>query len=400
MKARLRKTWLTVHRWVGLTVGLLFVLLGLTGSLLVFDHAIDEWLNPDLLLTAGSGTPRPLADAIAAAEKAYEGQPKQAIALSSPRVKNGVYTVWFQGGTKESPTFSLVYVDPYTGRVTGQRVWGNDLMSWIYKLHYTLHGGDWGETVVGLSGVVLMLSICSGVYLWWPLWKSGWRAAFAIRRGSRFHFDLHKTVGIVSALVLLLIAFSGVYMVFPEWVKPVVTIFSQETLPPTDLRSQGSAKEPILPPEQAIAIAQELFPAATFCHFHPPHEPDNVYEVTFRQPGEVQRSFGRTQVWVDARTGDVLSVRTPNEFTTADTFIAWQFPLHNGEAFGLVGRWIVFCAGFTPAILYVTGLLVWWRKRRSHRRQLELRDRADENAAAMRPQPRPEMVREAVTTSR
>ncbi|MGH7201474.1 MAG: PepSY domain-containing protein, partial [Planctomycetaceae bacterium] len=46
-----------------------------------------------------------------------------------------------------------------------------------------------------------------------------------------------------------------------------------------------------------------------------------------------------------------------------------QFPLHNGEAFGLAGRWIVFFSGLTPAVLYVTGVTIWWRRRRSRRRQ-------------------------------
>ncbi|MBW3595794.1 MAG: PepSY domain-containing protein [Planctomycetes bacterium] len=368
-RVALRRAWLTVHRWLGLTVGLLFVLLGLTGSLLVFDHAIDEWLNPNLLLTEGVGPRRPLAEAVAAAEAAYRGEPKQAAALSSPRVENGVWIVWFQGGTEEEPVFSQVYVDPYTAKVIGQRVWGEDLMSWIYKLHYTLHGGDFGETLVGVGGLIFMLSIGSGVYLWWPLWKNGWRAAFAVRRGSRFNYDLHKTLGVLSAAILLVIAFTGVYMIFPEWVKPMVTALSEETLPPTDLESSGRPGRAPLTPEQAIAIGQKVYPDATFCHFHPPQGEDGVYEVAFRQPGEVQRSFGRTQLWIDARTGDIVAVRRPQDFTAADTFIAWQFPLHNGEAFGLIGRWIVFFTGFVPAILYTTGFLLWRRRRRSRRRQ-------------------------------
>lgn len=215
-KVRLRKVWLTIHRWLGLTVGLLIVLLGLTGSLLVFDHAIDEWLNPELLLTDGGGARRPLLDVIAAAGRARAGGTSHALAVSKPRVVNGIWTIWFQEGTESQPTFALVYVDPYTAEVTGQRVWGTDLLSCIYKLHFTLHGGDFGETVVGVAGLLLLISIGSGLCLWWPLWKSGWRPAFAIRSGPRFNYDLHKVVGVFSSAVLLVVAFTGVYMVFPE----------------------------------------------------------------------------------------------------------------------------------------------------------------------------------------
>lgn len=93
-----------------------------------------------------------------------------------------------------------------------------------------------------------------------------------------------------------------------------------------------------------------------------------MYEVVLRQPGEPSRSFGRTQVYVDARTGAVLAVRDPRADTAADAFMAWQFPLHNGEAFGPAGRWAVFATGLAPAVLYATGLVLWVRKRRARRR--------------------------------
>lgn len=368
IRGGLRKSWVTIHRWLGLTVGLLFVLLGLTGSLLVFDHAIDEWLNPDLLLTTGSGQPAPLTEVVAAAEQALPGAPVEAHSLVSPRVADGVWTAWIPTGSEDAPQWTLVYIDPYTAHVTGHRVWGEDLMSWIYKLHYTLHGGDAGASVVGIAGLVLMLSVATGIYLWWPLWKNSWRAAFAVRRRARFHYDLHKTFGIVSGLFLLVIAFTGVYMEFPEYVKPLATVFSAETEPPGDLKSTpGSA--PMLTPEEAIAIGLRHFPEATFDHFHPPPGSDGVYEIGLRQPGEINRSFGRTQLWIDPHGGDLLAVRNPDEFTLADTFVAWQFPLHNGEAFGMIGRWIVFLVGFAPAVLYVTGFLMWRRRRRSRQKQ-------------------------------
>lgn len=389
MNGRWRKLWLKIHRWVGLTVGLLLVLLGLTGSLLVFDHAIDEWLHPEVLLTEGSGEPAPLTEVVAAAEGALPGDATHhAHAIVSPRVANGVWTAWIQTGSEAAPQWTLVHVDPYTAQFTGSRVWGEDLMSWIYKLHYTLHGGDAGMTIVGIAGIVLMLSVATGIYLWWPLWSNSWRAAFAVRRDARLHYDLHKTFGIVSGLILLVVSFTGVYMEFPEYVKPLVTVFSDETQPPADLVSSGSDAAR-LTPEQAIAIGLKHFPDAEFDHFHPPEGPDGVYEVGLRQPGEVNRSFGRTQLFIDPHGGEVLAVRNPDDFTAADTFVAWQFPLHNGEAFGLVGRWIVFAVGFAPAILYVTGLSMWWRRRQSRARQQQRQQRQLEvvNKPPARPAP-------------
>ena len=395
MKPRLRKLWLTIHRWLGLTAGLLFVWLGLTGSILVFDHAIDEWLNPDLLLTDGGEQQLSLSEIVAAAEQAWADGTVRATAASRPRVPNGVWTVWFQAGPEDAPRFAEVYVNAGTGQVTGDRVWGEYPMTIIYRLHYTLLAGETGGTIVGVAGLILMVSVCSGIYLWWPLWRNGWRSAFVIRGGERFNYDLHKTIGIASSLLLLVIAFTGVYMTFPEWIKPIVTAFSEETVAPLDLKSPAAPEAGSITPEQAVAIASSLFPEATFCHFHPPQGPDGTYEVAFRQTGESTSSFGQTQVWLDRYSGEVLLVRNSREFTAADTFFAWQFPLHNGEAFGLVGRWIVFFAGLTPAALYATGFLLWRRRRAARRRQATVAGhhlRSDDAGIPQRPVADPERL--------
>jgi len=121
---------------------------------------------------------------------------------------------------------------------------------------------------------------------------------------------------------------------------------------------------------RATAIAQYVFPDAEFKRVKLPSQPKDSFEVRLRQPGEVRKSSGNSRVWIDQFSGEVLSVRDWNQRSAADAFFAWQFPLHNGEAFGLVGRWIVFVSGLMPAVLYVTGLLVWWRRRRARRSQV------------------------------
>ncbi|HAP42064.1 MAG TPA: PepSY domain-containing protein, partial [Nitrospira sp.] len=44
-----RTWWVQAHLYLGLIVGALLVVFGLTGSILVFFQEIDEWLNPALL---------------------------------------------------------------------------------------------------------------------------------------------------------------------------------------------------------------------------------------------------------------------------------------------------------------------------------------------------------------
>ena len=369
VKLAARRIWLKLHLWLGLTAGVLFVLLGLSGSLLVFDHAIDEWLNPELLLTQEAGARRSLEEVIRAARLARRPDARPPVSVSAPRVANGVWTVWFATGSDDAPKFTAVYVDPYSAKVTGQRIWGEDWMSWIYRLHFELLSGEQGRTIVGITGILMLVSIASGFLLWRPLWKHSWRAAFALRPGNRLNYDLHKCIGAASGAFLATIAFTGVYLEFPEGCKEAISLFTAVTESPAALTSQASLSHDVISSDQALAIAARRFPRASFCHFHPPQDETGAYEIALRQPEETQRSFGQTEVFIDQYSGNILAARDPTEATAADVFLAWQFPLHNGEAFGLAGRWVVFFTGLTPAFLYATGLLIWRRKSRSAARR-------------------------------
>ncbi|RCS41321.1 PepSY domain-containing protein [Bremerella cremea] len=367
-RVRWRNLWLRIHRWLGLVAGLLFVLMGLSGSFLVFHHAIDAWLNPDLLISEVADVSHSLDEIMAVAKEQGETEEHVLKFADAPREASGVWTVWFQQPIQDAP-FRQVYVDPYSAQVTGKRVRGEYLTTFIYLLHMKLLAGRAGANIVGISGILLLISFVSGIYLWWPMWRHSWRAAFAIRGGSRFVFDSHKVLGLGSLPLLLVIAFSGVYMVFPSWFEAVPRLLADEKRPSSPLISQVTPGAKTISVDRAVEIAQEILPAAELNRIHFPTNEKGVYSIRLRQPGDVRQHMGNSRVWLDRYSGQVLAVRDWNEHSAVDTFFAWQFPLHNGEALGLGGRWFVFLSGVVLAILYFTGFWLWFRKKRAHWKQ-------------------------------
>lgn len=356
-----------VHLYIALMVGFMFAFSGLTGSTLVFYQDIDEYLNPAMLTVEPAGDYTSLADIIAAVKSAapvgakvtrlyFSGHPQapMKVRFSVPRDGQNVLLD--------------VMVNPFTAEILGQRVWGGYLMSFIYKLHYTLLAGDTGETIVGVMGLLLICSLFSGIVLWWPR-LSKFFQAFTFRRsanGTRLMYDLHKTVGAYAAVILMVIAFSGVYMIFPQYVKSLIGM----ALPVTETASVGASMKSAngkirIDIDEVAAIANDRFPRADLQRIYFPAAADGVYRVIMRQSGDLRRTSGSTQLWIDSYERTVLAVQEPKTMTSGQTFISWMFPLHNGEAFGLLGRIIVFLVGFTPFILYVTGFIVWWRKRKA-----------------------------------
>jgi uncharacterized iron-regulated membrane protein len=208
----MRKLLIPLHRYLGLVLGLLFSLQGLTGSLLVFDHALDERLNPDLLLTVPTAQPVALAKALAAAESAA---PPGAVAtlIELPRHSAGVHVIRFRAADGRRVE---VTVDPYRGTPTSARTWGESGISWVYRLHYTLLSGQLGKNIVGVSGILLLSISVIGLYLWWPR-RGRWRSVLKLRVNQGvlpLHYDLHRLLGALATPALVVISFAGICIVF------------------------------------------------------------------------------------------------------------------------------------------------------------------------------------------
>lgn len=223
-------------------------------------------------------------------------------------------------------------------------------------------------------GLLLMVFCITGAVLWWPkkskTSKGQWKRAFSISRSGnrfRFYFDVHKVFGIYFLPLLLMISFSGVTLVFPTQVEAVVgTLFKVEPRPalPGSRTNEGTP----ITPDQAVAIAQTAFPDGELKRIYLPRNASDSYGLTFRAAGEAWTNYGASIARVDQYSGELLMSQNVTEIALGNKILRWQFPLHNGDALGIVGRWLVLLAGLAPALLFGTGLYLWWQKRQLKRR--------------------------------
>ncbi|MFI2810807.1 PepSY-associated TM helix domain-containing protein [Microbulbifer sp. M83] len=365
----MRKALFTLHKYAGLFLGLLLSLISLTGSLLVFDHALDEQLAPHTVTFRPSEAPASYADILAAARAAVPGNPAPK-RLMTPRQSGSPYVVRFPGA-EGAPGPIEVSVSPTDAEVLAVRGWGTPgyTMTWLYRLHYTLLSGKQGKTVVGLMGLLLMVFCITGAVLWWPKRsRTGgrrWGKAFSISRSGnrfRFYFDVHRVFGIYFLPLLLVTSFSGVTLVFPQQVRAVVSaVFPTEPL--AALPGSHTDRGQPISPDRAAAIAQEEFPGGVLKRIYLPQDAADSYGVSFRAAGEVWQNYGASFARVDQYSGEVLMVENVTTIPLGNKILRWQFPLHNGDALGLAGRWLVLLAGLVPGLLFGTGAYLWWKKR-------------------------------------
>ncbi|NOS77528.1 MAG: PepSY domain-containing protein [Nitrospira sp.] len=368
-----RRLWLEVHSYLGVFVGALLVVFGLTGSILVFWQELDEWLNPQLLTVPVpvEGAAHPLCELIAVAERAAAPD-SRITAVFGARNREGAFIMNFR---QSSGDWQRIYVDPYRANVVGTRNFGAHewvpgyVLDVVFKMHYTLFLGENGRLVTAICALFLLLSLSTGLVVWWPV-TGHWRRALSIKwhvSAARLNFDLHKMVSLYTLIPLAAILLSGVYMNVSDPFILVTQWFSPATRgTQNDLRSilPASRTRPIRP-EEVWFIVTERYPEGEFTGIYLPDSATGVYLVIQRHVPMLSAFWAERTVAVDQYSGAILDVRDPATRRSAgETFLDWQWPLHSGQAFGMTGRLLVFFSGLACPVIYATGFLMWWRKRR------------------------------------
>lgn len=363
---RARRALLWAHRWLGLIGGVVVVLIGLTGSFIVFYREIDVVLNPALYAPAGPEQRVTLSEVMRAAAAA---DPAPIATILAP---DRIWPVWIVIHTHETapgsyPNRWTTMVDPSNGRVLGRRDYVNAFALKVYRLHFTLLLYEfWGKELVGVAGFVLLGLALSGLVLWWPRPGLFWRSVSVRKNVSllRFVLDVHSAAGFWAAFVLLPISITGVGIIFPDTVRPIVGLVSQPTPDPSPrIERPPLAGTPLLPPDSIVRIAQAAKPGVAIAMLNPPTETRNTWRVQFRTEGADPAVRARGAIWLDPWSGAVVHDRTSGTLSMGDRYMAEQLWFHNGAAFGLIGRLFVFAAGFAPLALFVSGLMMWLKKR-------------------------------------
>ncbi len=220
-----RRLLFWIHICIGLSLGIPFALLGITGSILVYEQGIDEFFSPAPRATAVGKMRSPQA-IIDAAFASGAGSVAQTLALPSERGAPAI--VRLAGGARgqgQRPLVNQVYIDPVSldvldVRPAARAYW----MGIVHDLHGSmLLGGRQGRPLVGWFGVGMLALGLSGIVLWWP--RATWRGAYGVKKDARgwlFYRQLHGTAGITAWLLFIVLSFSGIVIAFPQTTTALV----------------------------------------------------------------------------------------------------------------------------------------------------------------------------------
>jgi uncharacterized iron-regulated membrane protein len=353
-----KTTFLKLHRWIGLVVGLFLVVQGLTGASLVFRDAIERIIHPALVVKTGPARlpAQALLDAVA---KRHPGA--DIVRAEFPDAAD--QAVQMRWTIKQQRWVSAV--DPFTGAIVADGPALSWPMEWIFNLHEQLLAGPVGETLIGIEGLALLFMALTGLFYWWP-GAGRLRQGFRVRvRGSadlRWR-TLHREVGAGVALILLMSATTGVLMVWKEPLRDALkAVATVQKRPAPKVGKQAGAMVPV---DALIAKAQARYGAS------------RLRQLRFSSGGRVVavyldgtktiRADGTTQAYYNRYDGTELGQYVAGTLPAASEFIDWLYTLHTGLWGGTITQALMVLVGLTLAGMAASGLWLWY-SRTSRRR--------------------------------
>lgn len=403
-----------VHRYVGLSIALFLIIIAASGSIIAFNDELERAFNPHQKVVKPQQPGWTLHDLLVVRAKLEAQDPRSHVfSFQFPqRPDESVFSRVMGAidpatGEPYKLDYNEVFANPYTGERLGERRIGEfslkpeNLISQIYYLHYAFVLPDTaGMLFIGILGLVWAFDCLTGFYLTLPQGKkqgktgtkgffSRWKPAWQVKRGAaanRVIYDTHRASGLWLWPLLLIFAVTGFSLNQPGLYARFVGQFSDyahfQEIPPRPPLAQPLVTPPV-DWFEALELGQRYFAeqariegftvgkAAALeyrrdlgVYFFLVHTSRDLRDAG-GTPTETDSPATAATLAIDARDGRFLGLQLPTGQRAANTLTSWITAMHVTAIWGLPWQIAVSGLGLTVVVMSATGVLIWWRKRKS-----------------------------------
>ena len=344
----------TIHTWVGIVSGAFLSVIALTGSVILFRAELERAALPK---GAPAASRRVGLDE--AAREINRLRPDSHIRrVRLPLEAGAPYIFQVESAGKRT---ERIVSDASSGRILGtlQPGW----VDWTVDLHRNLLSGKSGRTAVGVAGIVLFALGATGL-LMWLTGARNWRAWVSVRRAGstrRFNFELHRASGLWAYAFLAVIAFTGIDLAFPDTFRQ--TAQSLTGKPATVPGPKGIHADSMRPLDEYLRIARRAMPDGVAVELRLPAPGKGPVDLRLYRAGDLAPSGNH--VYLHPATAAVVMVDRIVDRPIGARFLAALSPIHYGQFGGIPIKAAWALLGLTPVLLFVTGLIAWWRPAKS-----------------------------------
>lgn len=358
-----------LHRWLGLTTGLIVFIVSLTGCIYVFQDEIKDATEPWRKVEVQHKAVIPPSELSAIAQKIHPGlQIGRVVYVSKDRAA----VVFLTGGG----AFYTVHINPYSGVVLHDQNLRKDFFTIIQFIHiYLLLPAPIGKMVVGVSVFVFLFLLILGVFIWWPKRKTQVKRSLTIRlngKWRRVNYDLHSVLGVYTCVIAFVLAFTGLTISY-DWLKKGVN----KTV---NLGNQYQFEEKIPEVKVSSLMNNDKLLDAAFMQAVQGSPNSDMYLIAPLQKGTAVLNitvyekalfyYKSDRYYFNANNGALIKVLPHRDKSNGLKVTEMGYDLHTGQILGTTGKIIAFMSSFICMSLPVTGFLFWRGKRKDKKKKL------------------------------
>ena len=396
----MKKIFRKIHLWLSVPFGLIITLVCFSGAMLVFENEVNEWFRRDLYyVETVKESPLPMDKLL---EKVATTLP-DSVSVTGVSISSDPGRAYQVSLSK--PRRASLYVDQYTGEVKGKSERSGFFM-FMFRMHRWLldsmnpgnEGIFWGKMIVGVSTLLLVFVLISGIVIWWPRTRKALKNSLKItatKGWRRFWYDLHVAGGMYALIFLLAMALTGLTWSFPWYRTAFYKVFGVEV---QQRAAQGhEQKSDAQKRNTKLAAHREKKTEGNEVRKgersrRPENNHSDMYSVTSpfvywqeiydklrRQNPEYKQisiSSGTASVsfnrFGNQRASDRYSFNTDNgEFTETSLYQhqdksgkirGWIYSVHVGNWGGMFTRILTFIAALLGSALPLTGYYLWIKR--------------------------------------
>ncbi|HRQ52541.1 MAG TPA: PepSY-associated TM helix domain-containing protein, partial [Agriterribacter sp.] len=212
-----------IHLWLGLSSGLVVLILGITGCILAFELEIRSFTEPFRNVKVENRDVLPPSELKGIAEKHLAS--KKALGIEYPGKDKAAVAAYY-----DEKKYELVFMNPYSGEVLKHKNMNRDFFRVVLDGHYYLWlPENIGQPIAASATLVFLVMMISGLILWWPKNKAAKKQRFTIKWSARWrrkNYDLHNVLGFYMTWVAIFLAVTGLVFGFQWFARSVYWITS------------------------------------------------------------------------------------------------------------------------------------------------------------------------------
>ena len=345
-----------IHRYVGLALALLLMVIALSGGLLLWADEYHQLRFSELRHEGPEPEVKP-----AALDAALQAAASPVGTIAMPREGLPAITLYYRNGAQS-------FHSAQDGSSISEWLPLESVYSFLFELHVHLLSGEIGHLVTGFAALLLIAMIIIGFVLWWRKRRifhlTKWRP-----KGTRTHelLSSHAAQGTIAGLVMLLVLLTGAGMVFHEPTEALL-----KKIPGSVQQTRPGAVEIERDSEEinwaaVLAAARTSFPNAAVRMLMLPNSPHEPINIRLKQPEELHPN-GRSYLSLHPLTGEVLARIDATQTGPGPSLYNLIYPLHSGKTGWPGYRLLLFIAALASVYLAVSGFWVYLRRAATRKR--------------------------------